>query len=285
MQITTRTKEPIYVRVQRELMRKLKDDGLEPGSKIPSERELSSQFGASRMTMRKAVEKLVERGLLERRGTSGTYLPERLFARPLSQETPFGITKSAQTHGRTSGSRLLYFEKLPASEPVAGYLKIAAGEPVIVIRRQRTIDGIPVCIELSHIPAALVPGLSAADVVENPSLYKLFSTRYRVELYNGDAKLSVGWLTEDEAELLDLSPDTAILEFEAVSVLKDDVPFEYLRSINHPRHVSFHISGSKNGVGPAGPDGFALELVKATSGSASGSFARSAEDLSDQNED
>ena len=234
---------PIYIRVQRDLMAMLKADGYEPGSKIPSERELSVQFGASRMTTRKAVEKLVDTGVLERRGTSGTYLPEKLLARPLRQGTPYGITDLAHEHGRTSGSKLLYFEKQPADEITAQRLEIATGDPVILIRRQRTIDDVPVCIELIHMPARVVPGLSAADVVENSSLYELLSERYDIEVRSGNAVLSVGLLTEEEAELLNLPPDSPVLDYQTVSLLQDGKPFELLRSINHPRHVSFHITG------------------------------------------
>ena len=253
--------EPIYVRVQRDLMDMLKEGGYEPGSKIPSERELSTHFGASRMTMRKAVEKLVDRGALERRGTSGTYLPDKLFARPLSPDTPFGITEVAHEHGRMPGSKLLYFEKQRADAEIAEKLEVQVGDSIIVIRRQRTIDDIPVCIELSHIPARLVPGLSATDVVENASLYELFSNRYGIELRSGDSKLSVSWLTPEEAELLDLPPESPVLDFQSVSVLKDNGPFEYLRSINHPEHVNFHISGSQEDSGSARRNGVKFALI------------------------
>lgn len=253
--------EPIYVRVQRDLMNMLKANGYEPGSKIPSERELSTKFGASRMTMRKAVEKLVDRGALERRGTSGTYLPDKLFARPLSQDTPFGFSEVAHEHGRIPGSKLLYFEKVKANDEVAEKLEIEVGDPVILIRRQRTIDDIPVCVELSHISAKLVPGLSATDVVQNASLYVLFSKRYGTELKSGDSKLSVSRLTAEEAELLDLPSDSAVLEFQSVSLLLNNRPFEYLRSINHPEHVNFHISGSQDGPGSTQPNGVKFTLA------------------------
>lgn len=243
----TDANDPLYVRVQRDLMEMLKQDEYKPGAKIPSERELSIRFGASRMTTRKAVEQLVDRGALERRGTSGTYLQERLFARPLGHNTPFGITEVAHEHGRIPGSKLLYFERQRADDDMAERLKINVGDPVIAFRRQRTINDIPVCIELCYIPAALVPGLSASDVVENASLYNLFSRKYGIELRSGDSKLVVSRLRPEEADFLNLPPEHPVLEFQTVSVLKNNQPFEYLRSLNHPDYVSFHISAGQDG--------------------------------------
>lgn len=253
--------EPIYVRVQRELMDLLKEGDYEPGSKVPSERELSTQFGASRMTMRKAVDLLVTRGVLERRGTSGTYIPQKLFARPLSHDVPFGISEVANERGKTSGSKLLYFERQPADEEAAAKLELSVGESVILICRQRTVDDIPVCVELIQIPAKFVPGLSATDVVENTSLYELFTERYGIEHRIGDSKIGVSWLTSNEAELLDLPPDSPVLDYQCVSRLRDDAPFEFLRSINHPKYVNFHIAGSQNSNGSVQRNGVKFALV------------------------
>ena len=238
---------PVYVRVQRDLMELLKAGEYKPGSKIPSERELSERFGASRMTTRKAIDKLVEEGALERRGTSGTYLPTKLLARTLSQDTAFGFSEMAHEHGRTSGSELLFFERHKADEETAELLGLSEGDPVIEICRQRTIDDVPVCIELSKIPARLVPGLSAADVVQNTSLYQLFLERYSVKLRRGDARLSVGSLNEEEAELLGLPPGSPVLDYQSIVFLEDGSPFEFVRSINHPQLVAFKISGLGRG--------------------------------------
>ena len=252
---------PVYVRLQRQLIALLEEGDYQPGSKIPSERELSEKFGASRMTTRKAVEKLVDTGTLERRGTSGTYLQEKLLARSLSQETAYGFSEMAHVHGRTSGSKLLYFEKQSADEETSEQLGIRVGAPVIIIRRQRTIDEVPVCIELSKLPADLVPGLSAADVVENASLYDLFVQRYGIKFVRGDAKLTVGVLSEEEAELLDLPPGSPVLDYQSIVSLVDGRPFEFVRSINHPQLVSFHISGNQNDPSYGSKNGVNFALV------------------------
>lgn len=239
---------PIYIKVQKDLLKLIHNGQVEPGGRFPSERELSIRFGASRMTMRKAVEHLVQAGALERRSTSGTYVPDRLFDRPLSDHVPYSISDVVEKAGHTPGSKLLFFERKEADELIASKLGLSPGDPVISIERQRTVDGVPVCVEFSHIPAELVPGLSASDVIENKSLYKLFRDNYQLNLSNKFSIISIHRVTKSEAELLELRPGAPVLRFEGLSVTSSGRPFEHLRSLNHPDRVSFTIQESPGKV-------------------------------------
>ncbi|MGX5850585.1 GntR family transcriptional regulator [Mesorhizobium sp. PL10] len=241
---------PIYVRVQKDLLRLIHDGEVARGGRFPSERELSVRFGASRMTMRKAVDRLVEAGALERRGTSGTYVPDRLFDRPLSDHTFYSLSDVVENAGHTPGSKLLFFERKEADEFIASKLGLSPGDPVISIERLRTVDGVPVCLELTHFPALLVPGLSASDVIENKSLYRLFRDNYQLELNNDVRVISIHYATKSEAELLDLRPGAPVLNFEGLAVTGDGQPFEYLRSLNNPDRVSLTINPSREKQGP-----------------------------------
>jgi GntR family transcriptional regulator len=232
---------PIYIRVQKDLLKLIRDGQVEQGGRFPSERELSVRFGASRMTMRKAVDHLVQSGVLERRGTSGTYVPDRLFDRPVSEHTFYSVSDVVEKAGHTPGSKLLFFERKEADEFIASKLGLSSGDPVISIERLRTVDGVPVCVEFSHFPALLVPGLSASDVIENKSLYRLFRDKYQLELSNDVRVISIHYATKGEAELLDLRPGAPVLHFEGLTLTGDGQPFEHLRSLNHPDRVSLTI--------------------------------------------
>ncbi|WP_292240799.1 GntR family transcriptional regulator [Mesorhizobium sp.] len=245
---------PIYVSVQKDLLKLIHDGEVEPGGRFPSERELSVMFGASRMTMRKAVDHLVQSGVLERRGTSGTYVPDRLFDRPMSDHTFYSISDVVENAGHTPGSKLLFFERKEADEFIASKLRLTPGDSVISIERLRTVDGVPVCLEHSHFPAALVPGLSASDIVENKSLYKLFKDTYHLELVNDVRVISIHYATKVEAELLDLRPGAPVLHFEGVCLTSDGQPFEHLRSLNHPDRVSLSINPPLDRPGPRHPN-------------------------------
>uniref|UniRef100_UPI003F491428 GntR family transcriptional regulator n=1 Tax=Ensifer adhaerens TaxID=106592 RepID=UPI003F491428 len=236
----------MYIQLQQELLQSIQRREFEQGSRFPSERELSQKFATSRVTMRKAIDRLVQMGVLERRGTSGTYLPDRLFDRPVSEHVSYSISDVVEKAGHVPGSKLLFFERKVADKATAAKLSISVGDPIISIQRQRTVDGIPVCIEFSQIPAQMVPGLSAADVIENKSLYAHLRSRYQLNLHNKASRISIHKATEAEAEFLSLPPGAPVLKFDSVSVTIDDTPFEHLRSLNHPDYVSFSIEHRDN---------------------------------------
>lgn len=231
----------MYVQLQQELLQSIQKRDFEPGSRFPSERELSQKFGTSRVTMRKAIDRLVQIGVLERRGTSGTYLPDRLFDRPISEHVSYSISDVVEKAGHVPGSKLLFFERKVADKATAAKLSIVVGDPIISIQRQRTVDGIPVCVEFSLIPARMVPGLSATDVIENKSLYAHLRSKYQLNIHNKSSNISIHRATEAEAECLNLKVGASVLKFDGVTETIDGIPFEHLRSLNHPDYVSFSI--------------------------------------------
>lgn len=231
----------MYIQLQQELLQSIQKRDFLPGSRFPSERDLSQKFGVNRVTMRKAIDRLVQIGVLERRGTSGTYLPDRLFDRPISEHVSYSISDVVEKAGHVPGSKLLFFERKVADKATAARLKVTVGDPIISIQRQRTVDGIPVCVEFSLIPARMVSGLSAADVIENKSLYAHLREAYQLNLHNKSSSISIHKATEAEAEFLNLPAGASVLKFDGVTETIDGIPFEHLRSLNHPDYVSFTI--------------------------------------------
>jgi GntR family transcriptional regulator len=244
--------DPVYIQLQKKLLSAIQRREFDQGSRFPSERELSDRFGTSRVTMRKAIDRLVQMGVLERRPRSGTYLPERLFDRPISEHASYSISDVVEKAGHVPGSKLLYFERKLADKTCSTKLEIAVDTPIISIQRLRSVDGIPVCVEFIEIPAHLIPGLSASDVLENKSLYAHFRDVYHLSFRNKTSTISVHWATAAEAECLNLPEGSPVLKFESVNVLNDGTPFEFLRSLNHPDHVSFSLNhGKQSEIAPA----------------------------------
>lgn len=77
---------PVYIQIHNQIRKEIEASKWEIGAKIPSERELATQFNVSRMTLRQAVQTLVDEGILERKIGSGTFV-----ARKKVQEKMSGI--------------------------------------------------------------------------------------------------------------------------------------------------------------------------------------------------
>lgn len=229
----------VYKKAEQAVLEMVEGPEYSAGDRIPSERDLSERFRISRMTMRKALTNLVRAGVLERRGTSGTFVAVPRVQRPLDGNTSASISEIVEHGGGKPGSKLLFFESAAANERVAERLGVEPGSPLIVIRRLRTANGVPFCVETSYVPAARVPGLIAGDLLGNASLYGLLKERYGIKVGTAESVLSVAPTTAYEAELLGLAPDAPAMVHRAVVLDQQGRPIEYVTSVNHPQRVVF----------------------------------------------
>jgi GntR family transcriptional regulator len=231
---------PAYRQIQDYLQELLAGPDYGPGERIPSERVLAEQLGRNRMTVRKAIEGLIARGLLERNSTSGTRIPVPRVTRPIdSFLVSQGFRRIIQAGGGTPGNKLLHFEQARASAKVASRLKLEEGTEVVMFRRLWTANETPVCIETSHLPLSLVPDLAAQDLMAGESLYSLLHSRYQIGTMRGEREIGVTTCTEMEARLLDLGVGTACLSLQLQVCDEKGHPIEFMRSVNHPKFVVF----------------------------------------------
>src|SRR5947207_4147775 len=147
---------------------------LDVGKAIPSERQLSSDLGVSRLTVRAALDDLVREGFLVRRRGSGTFVSEPKIAQELTMTS---FTEDVRRRGMSPASRTLSLDVVPAGAQLGRFLHVSPSEPVVVVRRLRLADRETMAIETLHVREALVPGLSG-DELEKHSFYELLRERY-----------------------------------------------------------------------------------------------------------
>src|SRR3954462_3424214 len=130
--------------------------GLSPGTLLPNERELAGRFGVSRMTVRQAMQTLTAAGLVNAVRGHGTFVADpRITKRP----TMSSFTQDMLARNLRPGARLLSATEVPAGPVIGRDLEIDEAATVIRLERLRIADTQPMCIEVTYLPAALVPGL------------------------------------------------------------------------------------------------------------------------------
>ncbi|GIG25323.1 GntR family transcriptional regulator [Cellulomonas denverensis] len=180
-------------------------DELGVGDPIPSERALCDRFGVSRMTVRQAVDALVAEGVLRREQGRGTFVAPRLIDFEM-RLTTFG--EEMRARGMEPASRVLTAARVPATPAIAESLQIEVGDPLHHLARMRSADGEPMSVERLWVPVALVPELFDDGVPE--SVYGALRDAGCAPSW-GEDTLSAGEATDQEAELLGLTPGRRVV--------------------------------------------------------------------------
>lgn len=202
-------------------------ESLKVGQSIPSERQLASDLGVSRLTVRAALDDLVRDGYLDRRHGSGTYVTEPKIAQPL---TLTSFTEDMRRRGMVAGSRTLELSRMPAGARLAHRLHVSPEARVIRVKRLRLADSIPMAMEVLHVPEDLVPGLSRADF-EGHSFYELLSERFGIAIASGTQSIEPTVTNEEESEVLGVPLHTPAFLFERTTESESGRMVEFVRSI------------------------------------------------------
>lgn len=159
---------PLYFQVAQHLEQLIESGAYPPGTRLDNEIMLADQLGLSRPTMRRAIEYLVDRGLLVRKRGVGTQVVQPKVRRPVELSSLYDDLRAAGKEPRTE---ILSFEVQEPSEVVAEALGLTAGGEVYAIRRLRYTGDEPLSIMSNFVPTELLR-LDAATLAEN-GLYAL----------------------------------------------------------------------------------------------------------------
>lgn len=217
---------PIYIQIHNDIKRAIEAGKWAVGDRIPSERELSRNFDVSRMTLRQAIQTLVDEGILERQVGSGTYVANQKVQEKMSGVTSF--TDLMLTQGKQPTSKTISYHVMNPSLSEAEKLKLNEDDQVLRMERVRYGDDVPICFEVATVPEKLVDGLSKKEVTS--SLYRALEDKK--QLSPGKAQQTVSAMSASEriAEYLSIKRGDAILRLRQVTYLQDGTPFEYVRT-------------------------------------------------------
>ncbi|MEU6308693.1 GntR family transcriptional regulator [Streptomyces chartreusis] len=202
-------------------------ESVNPGDAIPSERSLCATLQVSRPTLRAAVDELVAAGLLVREHGRGMFVaPEKITQELVSDH-------QAMVVPRASGawtSRLLEFTTIAAGARVGRKLHLSPAADIVYVARLRLVDGVPMAIEHLHIPASLVPALTAQEL-EAGDLYEHLHDRHGVQVSEAVQTIEPTVVSQAEAKILDVPHLSPALLFERLTTDTNGQAVEYVHSI------------------------------------------------------
>ncbi len=229
---------PVYLQIAYNIRKKIVDNYYKKDDKIPTEDDLATLYGVSRMTARNAVTHLVDEGYVYRIHGKGAFVLNSKLNRNLNKLNNF--YQDIEKLGLSPSAKVIDFiERLP-NQKEQNVLSIQRTEKVYDVKRIRYVDKAPLGLQNFIVPKKLVPNLPNIDI-ETESFYE-YLEEVGYPLYKADQKMESIY-APDIAEKIGVSlENNPFFFFERISYTKDNTPVELLYSYFHGENYSFNIT-------------------------------------------
>lgn len=227
---------PLYYQIAQRLERAIHDDLLPAGSRLENEVALARRLGLSRPTVRRAIQELVDKGLLVRRRGVGTQVVHGRVTRNVELTS---LHDDLARDGRAPKTVVLSSRRGAADAEIAELLGIEPGSPVLHLSRLRSADDVPIAILDNVLPEPFVD-LDIDDLAEH-GLYQLLRTR-GVAMRVAKQRIGARAATPREAELLDLKRGGPLLTMTRTAFDDAGKAIEHGRHCYNPGLYSFEIT-------------------------------------------
>lgn len=228
---------PLYVQIRKSLHDDIDNKVLLPGQKLPSEDELATRFGVSRMTVRQGISDLIDEGLMYRRHGVGTFVAHPHIERDHTHLE--SMLESARDDGMDITIRVLIADILPAKLKVARSLSLSEGDLVVHIKTLRYLDDAPITLHDAYVPYKRFPQLLQEDL-EAQHLWAIFES-YGCRVKRAIQHVEAREADEEIAGLLEMDEGVPILYKERTVYLDDGTPVEFTYCYNRGDRYSLTV--------------------------------------------
>jgi DNA-binding GntR family transcriptional regulator len=187
---------PLYYQLAQAIEAAIRDGELAPGDRFENELALASRLALSRPTTRRAIQELVDKGMLVRKRGVGTQVVQNPVHRRVELTSLFDDLARA---GQEPTTELLEYHVGVVDEVIAAELNLAVGHEIVTIQRLRRASGEPLAVMTNYLPVDLAPD---AEELESNGLYQSLRAR-GVHIRLARQRIGAKPATKLEARLLD----------------------------------------------------------------------------------
>lgn len=227
---------PLYFQVAQHLESAIADGTLAAGTLLLNEVDMADALALSRPTMRRALQSLVDKGLLVRRRGVGTRVVQSKMRRSLELTSLF---EDLSKIGQAPTTLVLSSETVQAPPDVAAKMRLAPDTDVVELVRLRSAGGKPIAKMTNFVPVDMVR-LTSDDLAQR-GLYDLMRSQ-GVTLHSADQTIGAATASAADAKLLDEPRGAALLTMERVAYDDRGRVVEYGRHLYAASRYSFEIS-------------------------------------------
>ena len=231
---------PLYRQVKETLKSHILEGEYGVGDRLPSEAQLRTAFGVSRVTVRQALAALHEEQMIESVQGKGHFVCRAKVVQNLARLE--GLREAAAGAGLEVRSKLIGARECPAEGRVAEAFGLADGDTVVELRRLRYINRQPASLDISYFKPEIGDALLKADLA-NRDVFEILESDFNIALRAADITIEVARADENQAWRLGVAPDDPILRIERLTCTLDNDPldFEYIFARGDSYQFRIHV--------------------------------------------
>ena len=219
------SKTPAYVAIAAEIRGWIAGDELQPGDRLPNERDLVERFGVARMTVRHALDIVQLEGLIERRRGRGGGTYVRRLPPPVELSSATSLVAQLERQGWDVDARVLRVEEQEPDAKARAALGLASGEEVTAVTRLGVVAGMPLSVEPVYLPVAIFP--RAGELTLTGDMRDVLEDAYGVVAVSKEETLTAA-LPDDEAQrLLEVPRTLPLTRIERIARDSDERALSY----------------------------------------------------------
>jgi GntR family transcriptional regulator len=219
---------PLYHQLKEILKENIESGQWKPDDLIPSEHQLMNEFDISRNTVKKAIESLVQEGILYRIQGKGTYVSYPKIEQSLSGF--YSFSKVMKERGIDQWDNIIGFSEVEPKSSIKKQLQLSDGETIIELKRLRFANNEPIILETSSLPKKYFPELTK-EMIEKSSLYDVMQNDYSIFVKRAKESFEPVLIKDYESHLFNVEEGNPALLLDRVAYDTSGKPVEFCRSI------------------------------------------------------
>lgn len=237
--------QPKYYILKRKIIEKIDQEEFKANEMIPSERELIERYDVSRITVRKAIDELVNEGYLYKVQGKGTYVKSDEYSQNLISIT--SCTQDVVNLGMTPGRKVISASIVQADRKRCHTLELSEKDKLFRLERVYYADDEPINHTVTYLPYKLFPGIEKFDFSKD-SLYKVLEEHYETKITKAKRSVEAILAKDEIADYLDVKEGIPILLFGCITygiVNGKELPIENFKCCYRSDRFKFYINQVK----------------------------------------
>lgn len=215
---------PLYHQMAKAIEKNIESGALAPGERLENEIALAERLRVSRPTARRALQQLVDLGMLVRKRGVGTQVAPVRVRRKVDLTS---LSDDLAGSGRTPTTTVLEYSAGPGSAEITEVLEIPLGSEVVTVRRLRYADGEPLALMTNHLALEIAPSYEELNEI---GLYAALRER-GIQIHMAHQQIGARTATAAEVRILEEKPKAALLTMERTAYDASG------RTIEHGMHL------------------------------------------------